>query len=432
VKKIFFILVLALSCAALGQDQQSGGSADEQAKPARRAIFAGQGTPSSFGELLSPRLSFGGSLGFIQRYDDNVFNTNATRENEWLAESSARFSMGYEGRRSRFQLNYLPSYSQHYHYDGLNFFSQSLDGSYSYALTRHTDVNANIGFSRVPSHSGLPFSTLNAGGVGVVGNDLQALDSTVNILSQNSRVSIGHQFSERLRAVVAVNATHVDFQPITAGAAPISLAKTTYSFGGTVNVDYTLGKNDLVGLLFTNEYFGFLSPNQHQQYQSAEVTYQRKLPMQLHLEVGVGPSITEQARRDPAVGTAAHASLSRPFGRTTLGVNFSRSQAPGLLQDSLTSYSLGFNATRHFGERWNTSLAGSYSRSISITAAGNLNYYSAVSQIGYELGQGMMLNLNYGYLAQQSTASAASRNVSRNQFAAGMTYRFGTSAEKSR
>src|SRR5207248_1740533 len=126
---------------------------------------------------------------------------------------------------------------------------------------------------RAPGYTNSPFTLFNFDGVVLPVFRPDALQSDATILNANTAVNWRHSFTAKDTLNVDLTGNFVAFS--TASGVPLSTLAATKSFsaGATVRWENEFVPKKKIGLEAGQQYFGFLNPGSHSNYQFVKVRY---------------------------------------------------------------------------------------------------------------------------------------------------------------
>src|SRR3954466_7669994 len=118
-----------------------------------------------FGETFTGNWRFSGEGTISQEYDDNVFSAASSSQlSDNISRLSSRLSVAIRRKRLTFQVHYLPQYSIHSKYRGIDSLSQQVSQELTYAWSRKTDLQWSASASRLGGGSSSPFLLVQSQG----------------------------------------------------------------------------------------------------------------------------------------------------------------------------------------------------------------------------------------------------------------------------
>jgi hypothetical protein len=449
-KILAFVLLLALSCLPSfaqsgGTDPQSGdtdpqsSSSDPQAQQpgeqqqaeAQDAETPDQPTIDPFGDEVANHLRFTGSLNTSYEYDDNVFSGGGAKVSDNIFNVSSRFSMTVRKKRSGFQLHYAPGYRRYVDFENRSSFSQSLSNSIDHAFTGRTSLqwNARLSERSSGSNSGVTFENVNGVVVPVYHPD--GLQSQARVLSSHAGLVLAHRFSARSTVQVGVNGGTTNFfeennVPLLAGR-----SREQFSAGTLANWSYQLRRGKFIGVSFSQQYLGFLSPGSHVNYQQAQLTYRQEFRNGVGITLGGGPAFSQSSQPGISVASTSYSlSAGMDFVRrgSQFALGYNRGVSLGSLQGSIVRDGLSASFNRAFLRRWTAGGSVSYARSQNVTGATrDLESLGIGANAHYRLTSVIGISAQFHHANQFGNSNTIySSNFDRNTFSMGLSYRFGT------
>jgi hypothetical protein len=392
-------------------------------------------TVDPFGDEVSSRMRFSGSLDYRYEYDDNVFSTSAGQLSDNISNLSGRFSVAVRKKRSAFQLHYAPSYRAYYEFDQRNAFSQALTNSIDHAFTGRTSLswNASLSDRSNGSNSGVSFE--NVGGVIVPVFHQNGLQSDARVLSSRATLGLAHRFSARSTLQLALNGGTTNF--LAEDSVPLISGRSDeqFSVGASARWDYQVRRGRFFGVSVSQQYLGFLAPAGHLNYQQAQLTFRQEFRNGFRIRLGAGPSFTQNSQaggRSDSTSYSIDAGVERVRLGTRLAVGYTRGVSLGSLQSSVVSDAVTASYARDFLRRWRAGTSIAYSRSQSVIGtARNLESVGVSATAGYKLSRDIEINARFSHLNQFGDSGAIfNSNFDRNTFSIGVSYRFGTERGK--
>jgi hypothetical protein len=434
------VMLLALTVAmpapasAQADDPATKTPADSQAKEEDEE--PGKGKLSEFGDTLSKFWSVSSAFQAMESLDDNVFLANNFRKTDTFTKLSGRMTVAYRGQHTRFEATYMPEFNIYQHYEPLNYAAHNYSQSFTHDFTRRLEMHWNLGVYQAPSRGNLPFKSINFGGYRSQTFALDALSDGLTLLNGTNNIGMSYRWTPRIKVSANIDGAATHFRVRGTPAVNPVTKDVTYSVGAKLGVEYTLNARQTLGITASNTYFSSLDAtggvglNDHQHYQSMQVTFTQKMPNKFTFFGSVGPGFTErQGAPDPQLGVFFDVGVSRQLLQSGYAVSFRRTTQVGLLQDTLTGYSVTARANRNFGRKWTSSVGGSYLRSEGSNGLQQSEYVTAHTQISYRMTPQLSPVLNYGFMHQKALVPRPDiRNVDRNSVSLGFVYNFGVIA----
>lgn len=430
-RKLVLMLGLAVSAASpapLYAQTEESSSQSEEKKDDKEPEAPGTGRISAFGEALANFWSLKVAFQATHTYDDNVFLANNFRKADMITKVSSRVSVAYLGRHTRFEASYMPEYNMFHRYDPLNSINHSYFHTFSKQISRQTEIRWNANAYRTPSRGGLPFKLAMVGPFSFMTYSLDALRDGLLISGGSTTAGVTYRFTPRWKMTADFEGGSTLFEERGSPTTPVVTQELIYSAGAKFNVTYAMTPRRTVGVRFSNTYFGFIGPSQHQHYQSVQATLEQKLPRNFLLTMAGGPGFTErQGGTGPDLSGFFDVSLQRQQTSSGFAVGFQRSVKVGLIQESIASYTGTVSGHKNLGRKWISNLSGNYTRAQGIRGGNELELISGRAQIGYRLTPHLTPYVNYEYTHQKNLSPApTTRNVNRNQIAIGLVYNPGS------
>lgn len=433
------LLVTVVPASAQTDEPQAPAQGDSQDKDKTKSEDdeePGKGKLSAFGESLAKFWSVRTAFQGTQSFDDNVFSANSFRKSDTVTKLSGRITAAYRGQHTRFEASYMPEFNLYQRYEPLNYTAHNYFQTFNHDFSRRLEMHWNLTAYRAPSRGNLPFKVVNFGGFRFNMYSVEALNDGLNLFYGSNNVGMSYRWSPRLKVLGSMEGVVTHFTKRGNPAiSPVS-SEFIYSAGGKLGFEYSLNPRQTVGVTVGHTYFGsvlaegIIGPNEHQNYQTARLTYSHKLPNRFNLVASVGPGFTHrQGANAVDVSTFFDLGISRQLARSGFAVTFQRSTQVGLLQTSISGYSVNARANRNFGRKWISNIGGSYQRSEGAGGIHQLESYSGNAQIGYRLTGSITPFINYGHTRQKALVpNPATRDVTRNEVAIGFVYNFGVIA----
>ena len=363
-----------------------------------------------FGQALSGHWSFTTELDFNQEYDDNIFSQPTIRLGDSVSRIGGRVSGGVQKKRLRAQFHYYPNYVKYAKYSDRDALSHQYVHEIGYKFSGHSDMNWTLTASRAPGYTNSPFTLMQFQDVVLPVFRPDALQSNATILNASTDVNFKHSFTAKDTISVDLQGNYVQFSADNGVPLAPGFAAKSFSNGATVRWEDEVVPKKKIGLEAGEQYFGFLSPASHSNYQFVKLRYSQSFGHGFQFTIGAGPGRRErQLSATFGSGTdqldyAIDASLTKTGQRGSLGVTYSRGTQLGLTQGSLASDSLSASAMRQVGRRWHLGAGFSYSQSSTESAAfvGTTNAYAANGDITYQFSPVFGLNAGYSYILQDT------------------------------
>jgi len=435
-KTISSIVSLALfltlaSCSSFAQEgngsELAAGEQSTNPKSTRDAK-QDQANVGGFGELMPAGWSFGSGYQVLGIFDDNVFGTDSFQESDTISQFSADFSALRRTRRAKLEFRYMPEFDVHQHYSPFNSFSQGYAQNVSYELTRHTDLNWQLGARTISLRNALPFSFISPQGFAFSPYNPQALQNGVDVRAGNTSLGIEHRLSKRTRLNVNMLSSVISFSKL-GNQSLVGQPRLDYSDGIEASIEHDISKESTIGIQETSTYFAFVDPGRHEFLHAVQGTFNRKLGHDFTAQIAAGPSFSQgqqftgRASQSQGLNYAVDAGLRYQNGPSTLFLNFSRGQELGLVESGITSESVTLGGQRTFARRWLASFSGGYSRADSVTILASTQGLVTTGRLEYRVSDTLSAVSTYSFFQQRGdNASPIFGRVARNQIGIGFRY----------
>jgi hypothetical protein len=395
----------------------------------------GTQTPKDFfGQTIAGHWAFSSEFGFSQEYDDNVFSSPFLRLSDNVSRINARFSAAVQKKRLRMQVHYYPDYVTYSKYSDRNALSNQYAHEISYRWSAHTDMSWTLTASRAPGYSNSPFTLVSFDGLFLPVFRPDALQSNATITNATTGFDWSHQFTARQSLKVDVQGSAIEFKEDNGVPLSTLAARKSFSGGATVRWEDEFVPRHRFGVEFGEQYFGFLEPGSHSNYQFIKARYSQSFGHGYQFSAGAGPSRHERQTvgtfggSDPiGIDYALDVSLAKTALRQSIGLSYNHGSQLGLTQGSLGSDSVSVTYLRQIGRKWHANAGFSYSRTQNETTTliSTANSYSANGGLEYELWPQLSFNAGYSYVSQDLAQGLLFGNSSfdRNVFRVGLRYK---------
>jgi hypothetical protein len=412
---------------------QNAPSADAQVSTDKKADEPVMPRGDFFGQALSGHWVFTTEFNFSQEYDDNIFAQPTIRFGDNVSRIAARFSGGVQKKRLRAQFHYYPNYVKYAKYADRDALSHQYMHEIGYKFSGHTDLNWTLSAMRAPGYTNSPFTLMQFDDVVLPVFRPDALQSDATILNASTGVSWKHSFTARDTVSVDLTGNYVQFSSDNGVPLAPGIATKSFSNGATVRWEDEFIPKKKIGLEAGEQYFGFLDPASHSNYQFVKVRYSQSFGRGYQFSIGAGPGRRERqpsatfGSEADSIDYAIDASLTKTGPRGSLGIIYNHGSQLGLTQGSLGSDSISATAMRRVGRRWHLDAGFSYSQTSteSATFVGTSDAYAANGDIGYQFTPDFGITAGYSYILQDTgVVLPFGSGFDRNVYRIGFKYTF--------
>ena len=378
---------------------------------------------------------------FTQSESTNIFASLTQSQSDVTSQLQLDLGRQWSGENWSFSANYAPEYTAYARFGQLDYFAQSYQQAWQYALGPHTSLIWSASAERYPERGTAPGLT----GLTAVASASQPLALGAVTSGGDTNLVWAHQSS--LRSSWTANGTYSlqAFSPDTGLAnAPGSTVALTpssqsRSLGSGVGWMYTLSPSRSLNLSAQESEIWLSGQGQRRLYVNLQASLVQRLGSNFSVQAGVGPAeywtLGALAAGIPRATTsyAANVRLTGQFGHSVYGLSWSHTQQTSLVPGSITTDLLALQYSNRWGANW--SVSGSFGGSLgsSLTAVtptpgGNSSYFAS-GQLAYRLGADWALAASASLNSQSMPVltGAGTLPLRRAQYGLEMSYQFGGS-----
>ena len=427
IRSLVAAALLLASTAVFAQD-----AADTQdQKPAPSPFGEKRGKKSMFGEAIGGHWTLSGDLQTSSSYWSNKISSGPGRQDDVVEQFSGRFSASIFTKKIRFEAHYTPEYSFHHELSNQDALSHSYSQDMSVQWTKRLQMIWTLDARQFSNNQLLGVAYAGVPGFDLAGANLQAVEQNQDVVNSGTSLTFNYNQSPADKYTLRLSSGVSHFSGTNVGGAT---AEIQFNHGATVGWTHMFDSgHKTLGVEASETYFGFVTPNRHQHYETAKVRYTQKLPWSLTASVGAGPGFRQSQPiglngADEEVSWALDASLDRVGEVWNTGIAYTHGEQQSLVQMSVVSDQLTARLQRSWGrqKKWSTTANAGLTRATREIAAGYLDGFIGGADISYRWTRFIDLHANYTFIHQHAfLALNPLDKINRHQASVGIRYTWG-------